>query len=295
MIKKIENFILLGTSHVSRESIKEIRKVIDEYNPDVVAIELDDVRLKSLLTKNRKKDRISFSFLKEVGLGGYLFGLIAGFIQDKVGKSLGINPGADMLEAYKYSKKKEIKISLVDVNIVQTLKKLSKLSFFKKLKMFSNLFFKSFKKEYRENLDLKELKKGEVPDEKTIELALNIFKKEVPELYKILIEDRNIYMVKNLFQIYEKELELLKIKEQLFLEEKSNNKNDEKNKNLIVGNVEDKKEPIILAVVGAGHLNGMLELLEKEIKNKKNVDLEKELLKEVENKDKVTINFKIQN
>jgi pheromone shutdown protein TraB len=295
MIKKIENFILLGTSHVSRESIKEIRKVIDEYNPDVVAIELDDVRLKSLLTKNRKKDRISFSFLKEVGLGGYLFGLIAGFIQDKVGKSLGINPGADMLEAYKYSKKKDIKISLVDVNIVQTLKKLSKLSFFKKLKMFSNLFFKSFKKEYRENLDLKELKKGEVPDEKTIELALNIFKKEVPELYKILIEDRNIYMVKNLFQIYEKELELLKIKEQLFLEEKSNNKNDEKNKNLIVGNVEDKKEPIILAVVGAGHLNGMLELLEKEIKNKKNVDLEKELLKEVENKDKVTINFKIQN
>ena len=34
-------FILLGTAHVSESSIEEVVRVIEEQNPDVIAVELD--------------------------------------------------------------------------------------------------------------------------------------------------------------------------------------------------------------------------------------------------------------
>ena len=93
--------------------------------------------------------------------------------------------------------------------------------------MFFNLIFKSFKKEYRNKLNF-DISKG-VPDEKVINIAMNIFKKEVPELYQILIEDRNIYMSKRLLELRKKHS----------------------------GN--------IIAVIGAGHVEGMYSIINKKI------------------------------
>lgn len=225
MLKQIDNIILLGTSHVSKQSAKEIEKAIEVYTPEVVGIELDYYRLKSLLegkTSNNKR-RKSKSLRKEIGMGGYLFGLLAGFVQDKVGKSLNIDPGVDMKTAYIKARDNKIPTALIDINIKVTLKKLSKLSFTRKVKMFSNLFLKSFKKEYRKKLNF-DVKKG-VPDEKFIDMALDILRKEVPDMYNILIHDRNVHMVDQIRKL------------------------------------QQNHEGNILIVVGAGHLKGMIELL----------------------------------
>ncbi len=37
-------FILIGTAHISQESIDEVKQYIEEEKPDCVAIELDDGR-----------------------------------------------------------------------------------------------------------------------------------------------------------------------------------------------------------------------------------------------------------
>jgi len=228
MIKQIDNIILLGTSHVAKKSAKEIEDTINQFSPEVVGIELDLGRLKSILSENKdKKKSSSISMIKDLGLGGFLFGMIAGFIQQKIGKSLGIEPGVDMKKAYTFAREKNIPIALIDINIKTTLRKMSKLSFAKKMKMFFSLFFKSFKKEYRNKLNF-DIKKG-VPDEKVIKFAMGVFRKEVPDLYKILIEDRNIHMSNR----------LLKLRE--------------------------NHSGYILAVVGAGHVDGMAEYLEKKI------------------------------
>lgn len=228
MIKIISNIILIGTSHVSKDSVKEINEVVEKYEPEVVGIELDINRLKSLLADNpdeKKKKNKSLKMLKEIGISGYLFGIIAGFIQQKIGKQLGINPGADMKAAYNIAKDKKIITALIDINIKTTLKKMSKLKFTRKMSMFFSLFFKGFKKEYRNKINF-DVKKG-VPDEKVIQAAMDMMKKEVPDLYKILIEDRNKYMCDRLLDLKE------------------------------------KHEGYIVAVVGAGHLNGMVEYLNK--------------------------------
>lgn len=230
MIEKIDNIILLGTSHVAKQSAKEIEEAIEIYKPEVVGIELDIDRLKTLLSSDsnaNKKRRSNRKMIKEIGFSGYLFAMIAGFVQDKVGKSLGIEAGIDMKTAYQKSREKKIPVALIDLNIKVTLKKLSSLSFRKKISLFSSLFFKSFKKEYRNQLQF-DVKKG-VPDEKVIAQMLKIVEKEIPQMYKILIHDRNIHMSKKLLDLRQNHS----------------------------GN--------ILAVVGAGHLEGMKKYLKENI------------------------------
>ena len=144
-----------------------------------------------------------------------------------------IEPGIDMKTAYLNAREHKIPTALIDLDIRITLKKLSSLSFGKKFSMFSSLFFKSFKKEYREKLNF-DVKKG-VPDEKVIVQMLKIVKKEVPDLYKILIHDRNVYMCDKLLEL------------------------------------KQKHSGYILAVIGAGHLEGMKEILEDKLKVTPNV------------------------
>jgi pheromone shutdown protein TraB len=40
--------VLVGTAHVSRESVEEVRRAIEEETPDRVCIELDDGRYTSM-------------------------------------------------------------------------------------------------------------------------------------------------------------------------------------------------------------------------------------------------------
>jgi pheromone shutdown-related protein TraB len=229
MIKKIDRIILVGTSHVAKDETKKIEQTIEKYMPDVVCLELDTQRLKKVLAPKDEKTKQkpqTYQAIKELGAFGFLFAQLAGYVQKKVGKSVKIDPGVDMKTAYNKARELKIPVSLIDIDIRITLKKLSKLSFIKKISLVSSLFFKSFKKEYRKllNFDLKKL-----PEEKMITQMIQILKKETPSLYKILIDDRNKHMSQR----------LLKLKEE--------------------------HSGYIMAFVGAGHLEGMETIIKKQI------------------------------
>lgn len=227
MIIPHDNFILLGTSHVAKESAKEISDVIENNDIEVVAIELDIHRLQNLLNKKKQKEK-TFDIIREIGISGYLFAKIAGSMQKKVGNNLGIDPGIDMKTAYLKAREKKLPTTLIDVPIQITLKKLSRIPFLKKIVMFFKLFTAGFNKENRKKM-LFDVNKG-VPSQQKIDQMLDVVKKEVPLFYDILIEQRNYYMVNK----------LIKLKE--------------------------KHHGKILVVVGAGHLRGMVALLKKQVK-----------------------------
>jgi len=230
MIEKLDNIILLGTSHVSKDSQKEIIESIEKYTPKIVALELDLQRLKSLTEKpnpNQKKPNMTKQ-IKQLGLFGFLFVKVAGSVQKNLAKKLGIVAGIDMKTGFDEAKSKEIPIALIDLDIRLTLKKMSKLSFFRKIKMFYSIISGSLKKENRKML---KMDFNKVPDEKTILKMMKILQKSTPDLYKILIEDRNEHMSKKLINLSEKH----------------------------------PKENII-AIVGAGHLERMKKIIKSEQK-----------------------------
>lgn len=177
MIKIVDRIILIGTSHIAENSVKEIEDAIDKYSPEVVTLELDTDRFKRLMSEDNPKGQKASTYktIKELGAFGYLFAQLAGFVQKRVGKSVDMEPGVDMKSAYIKARDNNIPVALIDINIKITLKKLSKLSFLKKGKLIGSLFFKSFKKEYREllNFDLKS-----VPDDEAVIKMIQILKKK---------------------------------------------------------------------------------------------------------------------
>ena len=222
-----KNLKIIGTSHISKHSMKEVETEINSLNPFIVAVELDKQRLDALMNEE-KKGSINFKSIRQIGFKGFFFALIASYVSKKLGKLVGVTPGSDMKHAVIIASKKKIKVSLIDQDIRITLRRISKFLTWKErfrfvADIFNGIFFKKkqMKKYNLENFDL-----NKVPDEKLIEKLISYVEKRYPSLYRVIIHERNIVMSKRLIVIMKK--------------------NPEQN---------------ILAVVGAGHKKGMLKLI----------------------------------
>ncbi len=216
-----KNVKIIGTSHIAKESIDKINVEFIDLNPDIVCVELDHRRLHALET-DQKPDK-SLRGIKEYGLTGYLFAIIGGFIQQKLGNIVGIKPGSDMLTAVKLAKSSKKQLCLIDQDIDITLKRFSKeFTFREKMRILWDVLRAPFGKKV--NIDL-----NSVPKEELIAKLMGDMKVRYPNLYKVLIDERNIVMAKNIYKIMSKNV--------------------------------DKR---ILIVIGAGHEKELLELIKKE-------------------------------
>jgi len=195
-----KNLILIGTSHISKQSIEQIKTTISKEKPNIIALELDNLRFHALIKKKKKK--IKLKNFKKIGLTGFIFNIIGALVEKKLGKLVGVSPGSEMLAAIKLAKKDKIKIFLIDQDIRITLKKLSKSMSSREKFNFVIDFLKSiiFKQK------IKEMNLEKVPDKKTIQELKKQFRKRYPKTYKILVTDRNSVMAKNLNKIINQDL-----------------------------------------------------------------------------------------
>ena len=229
---------IIGTSHVAENSAKEIRDFMNHNDVDVVCVELDRDRLYSLkndLQSNFKMTNLSI--IKRIGISGFIFAIIAHFVQSRLGKKINVKPGLDMLSAVESAEEYKIPVALIDQNIDITLKNLSKkVPFREKLKILKDLVLGmlGFKSALM-GIDIKKMDLKKVPPEKLISDVLKKTKSVYPNLHKVLVEDRNHHMVNRIIYIMKK--------------------NPEFN---------------VLVVIGAGHKEGMVEILEKKTEQKYN-------------------------
>ncbi|MDD5177666.1 MAG: TraB family protein [Candidatus Nanoarchaeia archaeon] len=189
-----KNLIIIGTSHISKESIKEVEDTINSEFPEVVCLELDSQRLPALLSNKKRKLKVSDVF--KVGFKGILFNLIGAYAEKKLGEIVNVKPGSEMKKAYALAKKYNLKIALIDQPISITLKRLSKSITFKEKITFIKEIFKAMFKKQKIKFDL-----NKVPDEKIIAELLEEVKQKYPSVYNTLIAERNLYMAKNLYTL----------------------------------------------------------------------------------------------
>ncbi|MBI2665899.1 TraB/GumN family protein [Candidatus Woesearchaeota archaeon] len=219
---------IIGTSHIAKESIEEIKRAINERNPQVIAIELDTSRAAALMSN--QKSKLTVASVMKIGIKGFLFAKIGQFVQQKLGKIVGVDPGTEMKTALEIAKKKKLDIALIDQPLEKTLKEFSKnITLLEKLRFIADLAKSPFqqKKQLKE-LGLSEFDLKKVPSTELIEKMMSALKIRYPSIHKTLVEDRNKYMVKQLVKI-----------------------------------MRTHPEKKILAIVGAGHKKGMEELLLK--------------------------------
>lgn len=224
----MNNLKIIGTSHIAKQSIEEIKKAVEEFQPEIIAVELDLQRAAALMQK--QKNRVSLSDITKIGVKGYAFVRIGQYIQQKLGKVVGVSPGSEMKTALEIAHAKKLQVALIDQPISITLKNFSKELTWKEKGRFALDIVKGliFPKKQMKNYGLEEFDLHKVPEQQTIAKIINQMKKHYPSIYKTIIADRDRYMVRQLVKIMREN--------------------------------PDKK---ILAVVGAGHQEGMGKLLLK--------------------------------
>ncbi|NQV91274.1 TraB/GumN family protein [Candidatus Woesearchaeota archaeon] len=222
------NLTIIGTSHIAKQSVDEIKTFIETQKPDIVAVELDIQRAAALMQE--QKNKVSLGDILQIGLKGYIFVKIGQIVQEKLGKMVGVAPGSDMKTAINLAKKEKLDVVFIDQPIRITLKNFSKQLTWRERFRFLGEMVKGllFPKKQMRDMGMTNFDLTKVPAEEVIEKLVGQMRQKYPSVYKTLISDRNKYMVKSLVKIMRK--------------------------------YPDKR---ILAVVGAGHKKGMEALLLK--------------------------------
>jgi pheromone shutdown-related protein TraB len=114
---------VVGTAHVSQRSVDEVREVIAQVKPDVVCVELDKGRYDALTKDSAFRDLDVFKVVRE-GKTLYLLAHLAlASYQRRIGASLGVKPGAELVAAVDAANEQGIPYALIDRDIQITLKR----------------------------------------------------------------------------------------------------------------------------------------------------------------------------
>jgi pheromone shutdown protein TraB len=130
---------VLGTAHVSQASVDEVHETVDEADPDIVAVELDENRYRQM--QGGAPDDIE---AKDLLSGNTVFQFLAywmlSYVQSRLGDRFDIEPGADMRAAIEAAERNGSGVALVDRDIQITIQRFwRRLSFTEKLKMVGGL------------------------------------------------------------------------------------------------------------------------------------------------------------
>ncbi|MCX5870461.1 MAG: TraB/GumN family protein [Deltaproteobacteria bacterium] len=182
--------LLVGTAHISQESVDLVRKVIQQEQPDGVCIELDEKRYLALTEKKRWQALDLKQIIKDKQLSTLMVNLLMASYQKKLGEQLGVKPGAELLAAAQSAKEQNIPITLCDRDVRITLRRAWKsTSLFKKGYLLITLFASLFDDTKISEERLAELKQKDVLSELMGEMG-----EILPNVKKVLIDERDIYL-----------------------------------------------------------------------------------------------------
>lgn len=188
-----ENIIIVGTAHVSDKSVAEVEQTIDRERPDVVAVELCPARYQALTEKIVTKKISAKDILSSTKPYYFLVHWLMAYVQKKIGDDLGVDPGAEMLQAIRKAESTGARIVLVDRDIQITLQRFwHSMSIWEKLKMTGAMLTAAlgFK---GEELDIES-----VTEEDVVTQLVEELRRFAPSAARVFIDERDAYISANL-------------------------------------------------------------------------------------------------
>jgi len=185
---------LIGTAHVSQDSVNEVEQVIESLKPDTVCVELCETRYNALKDSDRWKKLDIFKVIKEGKTLMLLANLAIGAYQRRLGEELGVEPGAELMAGAEKANEVGAELKLVDRDIQITLKRTwANLSFWQKIKLMGAIFGSLFETEDIGAEQIEKLKeKSELSD------MMEEFARVMPEVQKPLIDERDQFLMSSI-------------------------------------------------------------------------------------------------
>ena len=216
-----DNLRLLGTAHVATASVEAVKQNIEEWKPDIVAVELCKSR-HDALTQDKRLDREGLlKVIKEGKAPMVLLQSLLAAEQRKLGLDEGQQPGAELLAAVEAAEEYELRVELVDRDIQTTLRRAWKnMSLKEKAGLMWALLAED---ESNEELELEQM----LADKDLLTSLMEELRDVSPGAGSVLIDERDEFIARKISGI--------------------------------------RSQGKVLAVLGAGHLEGVSKLLEEKV------------------------------
>ena len=238
MIERVsDNIVLVGTAHVSKKSVEEVKAAVEAFSPDIIGVELDGGRYEALRDRAGWGKTPVTTIIRSGRAYFFMAQLFLASFQRRLAERFGVEPGAEMIEAVNLAHARGARLALLDRDIGVTLKRAWRLMTLKEKLRFGyeawQLLF-GLRRLADQAKDEERAKKGEVDDEAELdklmdEDVLTSMMEEIgkiaPSVKRVLIDERDEFLAKRILL--------------------------------------SAKEGRVVAVVGAGHLKGVRAALAK--------------------------------
>jgi len=190
-----KSVFLLGTAHVSRQSVDDVRAAAAALAPDTVAVELCEPRYRSLSDPNAWRDTDLFKVVRQKKTTFLLAQLAMQAFYRRVGKHLETEPGAEMMEAARIANATGARLELVDRRIDLTLKRVwAALGFWQKTKLAGLLLSSLFSSGDEVSAeDVENLKQSD-----QLESAMTELGRAFPGVKSRLMDERDQYLAEKI-------------------------------------------------------------------------------------------------
>lgn len=213
---------LLGTAHVSKASADKVQELIATGKYDAVAVELCPSRYKVIVNPDAMAQMDLFQVIKNGQASMVAASLALGAFQQRMAEQFDIEPGAEMRIAIKDAQTAKLPVLLIDREIGTTMKRIYRnVPWWKRFNLFAGLIASVISQEKFSAAEIEKLKEGDV-----LESSFAQFAESEKDLFRPLISERDEYMSARLMK-----------------------------------ECQDNNYQHILVVIGAGHLNGMVQQL----------------------------------
>ena len=207
---------ILGTAHVSSESVELVRNQIEEWGPALVAVELCPSRMAALTEPESLDSEDLLKIIKEGRSAMILLQSALAAQQRRMGISSGEKPGAELLAAVNAAEESDIPVEMIDRDVVITLRRAwRKMGLIEKWRILNALLWEE---------DDEEVSIDEVLGNSDLLSSMMEEAREVaPRAGEVLIDERDAFLAGRIQQI--------------------------------------RGKGKVLAVIGAGHLSGVVQNL----------------------------------
>ena len=189
-------FVLLGTAHVSPQSVADVQREIGNGEYDAVAVELCDSRYRSLMDPQSLERLDLFEVLKSGRAGMVMASLALGAYQQRLARQFDIQPGAELQAAVKGGQRRGIPVWVVDREIGTTLKRVYRsVPWWQRYSIFTGLIGSLLSRQQVTTDDIERLKQGDM-----LESTFSEFAAESSALHAPLIDERDRYMAARLLE-----------------------------------------------------------------------------------------------
>lgn len=186
--------LLIGTAHVSRESARQVKALIDTEQPDTVCVELCDPRYQAIRQSDQWQNTDIIKIIKEKKAFLLLSNLMLASFQKRIAAKLDVKPGEEMLVAVNAADAAGADVHLADREIRITLARTWRvMGWWDKIRLLFQLLLSLGEIEDISEEDVEKMKQQDV-----LESLLSEVGQSMPVLREILIDERDRYLTEKI-------------------------------------------------------------------------------------------------